>query len=111
MTVTWTRQSCDSFSGMSSHFHKFRAILKAGALRKIQFQIHPASKQSPVKLTNLETIKRLPKPTDQIVENPGQQEHVRKQAKRIQKKISMMQLKSKRRNEFRKVTDYPDDLM
>lgn len=96
---------------MSSHFHKFRAILKTGPLRKVQFKIHPVLKQSPAKLVNLEIIKRLPKLTERIVENPGQQEHVRKQAKRIQKTISMIQLRTKRRNEFRKVTDYPDDLM
>lgn len=77
----------------------------------VQFKIHPILKQSPAKLANLETIKKLPKPTERIVENPKQQEYVRKQAKRIQKTICMIQLRTKRRNEFRKVTDYPDDLM
>lgn len=108
-----TAQSCHhSFSGMSSHFFKFRAILKAGPLRnKIQFKIHPVPNQSPVKLANFETIRRLPTITEGILENPRQQENVRKQAKRIQKTISMIQLRTKRKNEFRKATDYPDDLM
>lgn len=76
-------------------------------LKKITFNITPSSKtQKPEKL-DVESIQKLPQPSDDILENPRFQEQARREENRVRKQIQEIQKLQRNLNVFPDVKDYP----
>lgn len=76
-------------------------------IKKIQFKIKPANGNRKVEKLDLSTIKQIPKPPCEPLENPDFQQHARKEMKRTQKKIEHIQKQKDFVNSFPDVKDIP----